>query len=503
MNTKILGILLTAALVAGACTRTRPDYEFEVIKYTFSTPGTKVMSGEDFAKAGNKMNVYDVFVTNDNKTVNYINGAPVTNPGGDGAIWTYDNNDKYYWIEGTHNFWGYSTFDKKSEESFSNLFGGAPAIDMATRTLNIPATAMTFGSPQFDFVYSAPTSRVIESGVSNVAPVQLECAHMFAAFGITVTNELPDASVKVKRVYMQNLKNKNSAAVRFDGTKPQVALGTASAEYLNPETKSTFADVTPNITLASATSTNVSNGANSCPDIFNTSATAPGYYLIWPQGDLTPSQKPTVDDEGNPVYNINDALIVVEYEIEGVTMKRAVAFPKASEGLQAGMLYNYVISFSDKLMYVTAKVRPWDFYEHEMNYGSTTIAIADTENDKLTLDEATCNYVESEHTAYYSPEKGSVTFRFKLSKPDTGIWMASLTGDFAAFEFDGPNSGPTDQQAVIKLKPTVSNPDTPYTVQLKLSVRMPDGRLADADPVLQPNAYQETGAWKYSIKITK
>lgn len=505
-------VLLGLLAVTTACVKTAHDFDNEhaEIEYSMSVPATKVMGHDDFLVPGNQMKVYDIFSTG-SKTINYIDGEVIVSPEEEGQIWDYAaEGKKYYWLEGTHEFFGYNinNVKKGSVETakFSDIFD-EPTLSGKTLTLTQKA-AFDVNSSQFDFVYSDLVERVISEESDNTETVDLNCKHAFSAFGISVENLLPDDKVTIENIKVINLVNKGDATISFSKDGSSLTLA-------NP-TKSKFVDYTPEggMTLSEGTGDNRRLGTNAKPDAFNKLNDEKGYYITWPQEDLT--AHPSTDSDGNVTYEETDPLIVVDYKIwrgddpsSFETVSKSIPFPKGADEekaqMEAGKLYNYTISFTYNQMVLKVVVKDWVYNEEIVNYEDNTIAVANPQTDNI-LKPVEGTYradADDPYTLLFNESWAPIEFTFCLDKPTTGRWMAKIIGDFEAFEFVGPSSGEIKHSvegvpvpSTIRIKPVQGLDNTKvYRAQLEFSVQMPNGRIAKADDRLQPV--------KYTIKLTR
>ncbi|MBR0500134.1 MAG: fimbrillin family protein [Bacteroidales bacterium] len=192
----------------------------------------------------------------------------------DAEKWAYQDteNDKdvYYWLDGTHRFFGYT-------HGLQNVT--PPTKD--NKTLSIAARTITTTSNQTDILYSDAVVTTAEAwkgaeGRKKSDAVGLDFHHLLSAISITMENytgeELTLSSVTV------SLPNNASATVNFSGTQddPTAAVPTVAAPTVDEDNDF-------------CTTSSITMDAGEVVDVLNTDndMSAEGAkgtaFLIWPQ----------------------------------------------------------------------------------------------------------------------------------------------------------------------------------------------------------------------------
>ncbi|MBO7562143.1 MAG: fimbrillin family protein [Bacteroidales bacterium] len=387
---------------------------------TFGKPGTKAMLNDaDLKTAGSKIRVYDILtgytgVTFEgwDPTTPYINEEIVYDGN---VVWKYASNGVYPWTAtGTHKFFGYLTFDKKSE--LTNPF--SPSLSGTTMT--VPAFTFKNTSTQFDFLYSDMVER--DASAKDYSVVPLNFKHLFTALSVDVESKT-DVPVMLESVDFVGLKNKNSATIAFASPSSSVTLGTSSTDGSFFPTMSSTQTLNENDIYDPLTQTYYDD-----PTQYSNT-----FFLIWPQtaDDVAPTTA------GNPS---SDSLIVVKYKmyIDGAweTNTRTARMKLPKMAWEAGKKVHFTIQFSDKMIQLTTKVLPWDYNEYDVDYAEGTLVVP----TGLKFDPSTCSV--SGNVATVLSGKNPVG-TFTIMAPVGGEWFVGLTGDTEYFTIS-PSSGTID-----------------------------------------------------------
>ncbi len=436
---------------------------------TFGKPATKAMLNDtDLKEVGSKIHVYDIITGFTGTAVEgwdpddpYIDEEIIYN-GVD--VWKYSSNGVYPWTaSGTHKFFGYLTYDKKS-----NL--NIPVTPtLSGSTLTVPEITFTPVSTQFDFLYSDAVERTAASKDYSVVPLVMR--HLFTAISVEVESKT-DVPVEVKLVDFAGLKNKNSATIAFASPTSTPTYGIASFGGRF------FPDMTTTKVL--------NENAVYDPLTKQDNPDERTYFMLWPQtiDDVAPTNlQPNTDSVALGYTHLStDSMIVVKYrmEIDGNWEEKfrtaRMKFPKMA--WEAGKKYHFTIQFSDKLIQLTTKVLPWDYNEYDVDYAAGTLVVP----TGLKFDASTCSV--SGNVATVVSGKNPVG-TFTIMAPVGGTWMVGMTGDTEYFSIS-PTSGTIDPtgtssgKVTLTVTPNLSLP-RPADKQIKLKFTVTaSGREIDA-----------------------
>lgn len=348
----------------------------------------------------------------------------------------------------------------------------------STKSLKIPATILDKDYNQFDFLYSNVHERTLPTQ-SKSDPVALEMSHLFTAFGIGISNTSKD-DVTIKSLTLRTLHDKGSAVIDYSTTPCKVNYGETSISR-NPNTDPyyTLTDDTGDYTIQKQ------NGV--LYNIFDPSATAKKYYLMWPQAESVFPELKFANDEEEA--DADDTLfpIILEYESNGQTFKKRLKFPK--QAWEAGKLNYFDILIADKLVEIKATVKDWNYSHADVDYSASTVTVK--QGNHLIWDESTCRVVADAKKVYVKngqPVEGT----FTIDTPEGGQWRVSLEGDVNAFKIlddTAPTDdgfGPIDaKQHRIRIVPLISSPDRDYSVMLKFVAITADSKTYPADDMVQ------------------
>ncbi|MBE6244118.1 MAG: fimbrillin family protein [Bacteroidales bacterium] len=394
---------------------------------TFGKPGTKAMLNDaDLKTNGSKIHVYDLLTGFTGEAIEgwdpatdpYIDEEIIYN---DVTVWKYASDGVYPWTAtGTHRFFGYLTYDKKSDLNVTSL----TSPTLSGTTLTVPAITFTPSSTQFDFLYSDMVERNAAQKDYSVVPLNFK--HLFTALSVEVESKT-DVQVRLNSINFEGLKNKNSASIAF-AAPSVVTLGTSSADG--------------NFFPAIATPVILDEN-----DVYDplAKAEAPSersYFMLWPQtiDDVAPTNLETDAAKIAQGYThlSSDSLIVVDYDlyVAGTWEHHATRMKLPKMAWEAGKKVHFTIQFSDKLIQLTTKVLPWDYNEYDVDYSEGTVVVP----TGLKFDASTCSV--SGNVATVVSGKNPVG-TFTIMAPVGGTWMVGMTGDTEYFTVS-PTSGTID-----------------------------------------------------------
>lgn len=477
-------MLMLGAAVLVSCKHDDPLYPMSSQSMSFSAKDvldTKaLLTAESFLNtAGNEVHVVDFYhpaAAADGTWYEYAN-TTITSPGSAGP-WT--SSDKYYWtLSGTHKAIGWLEKDNASGVTSAAFFGSAPSY--SDRKVTIPVKEITSASPQYDFLFSGTSVRNLPGTAANdYSPINLEMMHAFTAIGMGIRNKTK-VDIVIKSIKIQGLKNRRSAVIDYtaagnayvddpDVTYPSASATDAHLEYtgsrfvLKPGDENAVADI-----LTSTT------GGNNTRN----------YFIMWPQSadDLAipDGHRYNVDpDTGEYIENNEDVLIVIEYEANGVLVKRAIAFEEGTS-MEPGMRYHYDVSFHEKMVRLDVVVNPWIYNDGVIDF---TDAISVLEGGQLSPTADSYTPDPSDARVLYIKNGMGVNFSFALDSPEGATWMVSLEGYANKFNVS-PSSGTIDGgHSAFTVTPKQEQADADYHVWVRISVKKADGTVTNAD-VLQ------------------
>lgn len=497
-----VSIVLPAIFFAG-CTTVNPDPSNETgIEYAEDAIGfssaselrTKTfITPENISYAGNKIKVYDILdYPNANfEPLHYINGDKISYSN---SQWVYDSGDTYLWTRtGSHTLFGWLDTDAVSNPSMTTatLFGSELSLNsLDHKTLAIPETEMTTSSPQFDFAYSNVIKRTMNnSGSDDHSAVEIQLSHLFSAISLGAQNTMKSTDITIVSATIQGLKNKRAANITFDNGTPG---GTAAGIAYVPTVVDAKTYTSP---LVSSVQTPVpfSASRNTKVNDIMTGSAEKKYFLMWPQSveDLATEEFET-DEDGVPTHWCDrDPLLVVEYHAStdepGVnhTLRAPIYTALENNPMLAGKRYHISIVFAEKMIELRLSVLDWVDADVDIDYSSGTVS-ADAGN-LLQFDSNISTVNNSTKTVTLKQEAPAVG-TFRLSTPIGAEVLLSLDGDFDCFSTEIIQGGTvsSDTWTQFKVSPLIVSPSRSYSVKVNIKLRLANGSMVDADPVLQP-----------------
>lgn len=278
--------------------------------------------------------------------------------------WNYTSGNTYYWIEGSHKFFGYN----------------AGSLSGTTLTVATNKALTTEPDDQTDLLYSGIVSTTAADWkeVNTVnTPVSLRFHHLLSAVSFTLENHT-GADLTVNAVSV-SLPNTGTASVSFAGSDP------APTVTVDTEHPGVFGSYNPQGGL--------SLGADAICDALTGGTTATS-YMIWPQ---------TLAEHA--------AVITVSLTMDGDTFDRTVYIPKDTEWI-AGKINTYNLVIYPEELALTFVVQDWDKADIPASINTSTGSINMTNvtwmnsKVKLTQDGEEINTVVNSAysvTMYYNP----------------------------------------------------------------------------------------------------
>ena len=501
-------ILIAAALLAAfACDKT-PEPETGgagspiVVNVSESRATKALLDNEAFRKDGNRIMVYDIYTSGNSAPQEYIKAmagpdVPSNSPLHEsGTTWPFaDWRDgttpvSYNWTaDGVHKFFGWLAKDVNmtSYNTPDAFFGGTLTLNSNYRYM-VPAKAMLYDSPQFDFLYSDIVVRDLDNN-PDFSPVKLSFNHLFTAFSIGAVNNT-DSDIIIHEFELVNLYNSSSANVDFSGETVAVNYSEYTKVYQTSD--NVFNSMSEDYTLYGGQQAR-NEGTNATGNIFEGAQKDRKYVLMWPQTDLSKihsTKEPQENEDGTIAYP-DEWMMYIRYTADGHEVRKRLNFPALA--WEAGRKYHFDVTFADKIVDLTVKVNPWIYEGQDIDYSNDGVAV--TGNHVLTWDQETYHPSQDPTQRYLYVKNGMpVEGTFQLEAPMGGTWLATLTGDIDAFDVT-PESGVIDGSvARIKVtpKPEALGLQREFKVKVKFAVRRPDGRTIAADSVLQPEGTEYT-----------
>ena len=280
---------------------------------------------------------------------------------------------------GTHHFFGWLTYDKKSNLNVTDLLtppdAAAPVTpNFADNTLGVPAITFTKDTPQFDFSYS--------DIVTKTAPenVEIPLKHLFTALAVTVENGA-GKQITINSITLNNIVNGCTASVNY-------TVGAEDAGVAKP------ADGSPQDFIVSGSSFTITGGATSTFSNGYTGEQLTGtstpvnddFRLLWPQDDMT-SANVIVDYKIGNADAVTKTISLKNVFKEGETV---------TNKMKAGYKDAIKLSIAPKGLYVNVTVLPWTaMAEYEYEYNISTGLSAATDYWRYDLDGDYTSWAES------------------------------------------------------------------------------------------------------------
>ena len=406
----------------------------------------------------------------------------------DATSFTEENQLHFHWLQsGLFRFYGWLIYDKKSDTQIPLDI----THDSENHTLRIE-DVIDKDYEQFDFVYSDVATRSVSSPIQSGGPfevVSMEFKHLFSAFSLGAINTT-DKPITINSITIEGIHDVGSAVIDFGGNATEVQYGSTS---LSVPGKSFITNTQKSVVPAATDSQN-----GSVVDILN-NQDSETYYMTWPQSHAVVSpSNPTgnYNQDGSEIYESSDSLIVVNYTLGDKTYTRKAKFP--AKNWEAGRLNHFNLQFADKIIELTSIVSQWYYEESDINFQDKTISFK--EGGKLHWSNCTIDN-EKEEVRILNGQPVVATFCY--DSPIGGVWIASLEGDYNAFQIEdgydilNDGRGPVDGNShSISIRPLIASPERDYSVTLKLAIQTVDGSIISANEILD-------GMGEYRIVLKK
>lgn len=447
-----LGILSLAAL---ACTKESPSgpdqTDAPTISIAADVPATKGFIDGSFP-TGSQITVYDWMDVASGTDKYHMSGVGAKYNGGDEENWSYTDADaQYFWLDGTHNFFGWLAGDGTPDVSSDVLF------DSDSKVLTVKAHDFTTRR-DYDFVYSDVVERTYAKGSTSndISRVMLPMHHVFSAFQFKVENNRTD-EIEIESIAISNLTTEKSATINYASLNAddQPALS------YNPKKTGTVKE-----------DRDIEVGAGEDAEVFSN-----GYYMIWPQ----------------TTGELEDVEVVVTYK--GGQKSQPIKLAGYTEGgkWDAGTRYLYTLTFNDKTIELICEVEPWEVQSENIDYAQETVSVYKT---MTWSDVQSVNY-ETGEVILKSDGNAVATCTFRIDTPVGATWTASLIlanedGSVDAFSWvEDTKYGivGTGEDSVIKLKVNKFAPVAPQHICiLRITVQTSDMRTIVVND-LAPDTY--------------
>ncbi len=466
-----LGILSLAAL---SCTKVSPlgpgQPDSPTISIAADVPATKGFLDGSFP-TGSQIVVYDWLQTGEY----HMRDVGVKYNGGNNKNWSYmDPSAQYYWVDGTHNFFGWMTDEGTGADSDPTSYSSLWSFNSTTKILKVDYT-FTPSTHIYDFVYSDIVSVPYEKGETSTPDmVMLNMKHLFTAISFGAINNTK-SNIVIEEFSINDLYSKNSASINYNNSNNGVVVASYEAGVKQ--------------TGAYRTATNVSldgrSGAVSYNNVF-TSSNNQEYMIMWPHetSKLHSNEEPETNTENGEVTYPDSYLMYIKYTMDGTEYEKRINFPEGT-AWEPGKRYHYDIEFADKTIKLICTVNPWKYNDFDIDYSTESVSMM--ASGALSWSNTASNVSGSNvYIKNNQPAEGSFHFR----TPVGGNWIATLSGDVDAFYIE-PATGPiNDIASQIRVVPIhTGDRERDYKVTVEFFVRRSDGRIISADSQIQPTRF--------------
>ena len=468
-----LGILSLAAL---ACTKespSGPDHtDSPTISIAADVPATKGFIDGSFPK-GSQITVYDWLDVASGTDSYHMSNVGVKYSGANAKDWSYtDSKAQYFWVDGTHNFFGWVTHEGTGANSTPISYSSLWTFDQSSKILKVENYTVTPNNV-YDFVYSDIVSVPYSKGNTPTPDmVMLDMKHLFTAISFGVINNTR-SNIVIKEFSINDLYSTNSASIRYD-----IQNGEVVTSY----------EAGVKQTGAYRTATNVSldgrSGAVSYNNVF-TSSNNQEYMIMWPHetSKLHSNEEPTTDADGAVTYP-GSYLMYIKYTMDDVPYEKRINFPEGTSW-DAGKKYHYDLEFADKTIKLTCTVNPWKYNDFDIDFATETVTMK--ASGALTWSQ-TASTVEG-YNVYIKNNQPAVG-SFHFDTPKGGNWIATLSGDVDAFYLEPSTGAINETSSQIRVVPIhTGDRERDYKVTVEFFVRRSDGRTIAADSQVQPTKY--------------
>ena len=255
-----------------------PTVDTKVKIYDYLTGFSGVIDGQEYTN-GNVMYIDD--------EVKCVTAGNTAAPKGS---WEFVTAPWRWTRTGTHHFFGWLTYDKKSALSLPTAWA---SFDNATRKLTVPAFTIADNTDQFDFSYSGIVTKTAPENV------EIPLKHLFTALKVQVKNTIP-TQLNDLSVSLSGIMNGRKATINFSATPAEAGVTDVTAAYdggalavfslANAQTKSIDAAPVP----TTETPDPVINPVALYTD-------NDGFRMLWPQDNLGQVIGATETEPGTPV----------------------------------------------------------------------------------------------------------------------------------------------------------------------------------------------------------
>lgn len=348
---------------------------------------------------------------------------------------TYDSNWKtandYPWKAGTHVFASWLKTD--GTIAAADFFSAEPTLDADNKIAL--SKAMTYETPQFDFLYSgvALTQTAEEPVKYAEYTLNLPMHHLFSNVTFIVKNEM-EYAVGLKSLVVSGVSTNKTAVITYAApAAPEenpTSTGVATLDY----TSATTGDFINKV--GEQTTTGEGDDAVTTTAPFATiakNATSEAFGgLIWAQ---------TAEEVAAAHINVSYSYEVPS-EVEGedptvVENEASISLPTGTTW-ESGKKYVYTLSVKGKLIEIKLQVIPWNDVPGEQTYGEGTIATANALEYTSGAGKTTGGSRRRENwfanpanpiLAYFSVYSPVTTYNADETKKIECIWRIKVTGD--------------------------------------------------------------------------
>lgn len=195
------------------------------------------------------------------------------------------------------------------------------------------------------------------------------------------------------------------------------------------------------------------------------------------------------------LYTTNDVFFLIPNNASGRSID--VTFQRMSDNAiltkqfaisdewKAGEYYTYKIKATEVEGDVAFSLSlvDWAYAEEDVKYH---IVMAKEPGGQMDCDETTCILNETDHEVTVK-DGGDISCQFALDAPIGGKIHISLSGYIGAFEIIDISNDVIDgvNPTTFKISPLISDPKIDYTAQIHIYVEFSDGKVINADDVVQ------------------
>lgn len=426
------------------------------------TDGSKVKVHDDLFGFTGKL---DGVQKNAGDVTAYIDDAIVYGNGG----WSYETTDAYYpWTKtGTHKFFGWLTYDAKSNLNLTDLVPSAP--ELKGDTLKVPSVSMTPDKSQFDFLYSESIFR--DAAKDDRGAINLHLKHLFTAVGFKFVNRSSSDQISIKSVVFK-MPHTASARILFlaSNPDPEIKRENDSEDYFTATYSTPI--VLDNAAAVSADPTRHSQ----YNPVENTYKDDNVFFLLWPAraSEIAPQ---------NPDGTQTNELVEIVYSINGgedVTARMNFT----SFDLIPGRKHLFNFQFVNKQVILAVSPIPWDYVEGIVSFYDASVS--GTRLDVI-------NYTPTTEGNVIIDKATPATGTFNVMTPVGGRLTVGTSGDTEYFKvsLDHNDINSHDNKFTVTIAPvtTIGGRGT-KRIQLHFTVEAPNGRSISADSVIDPDKYQ-------------